>query len=101
MSRLTSKRATVQFELTKRTRAIRTPTGEIERTEAVYVVTTSTGYRAELVACARDECTRKYQGRLPCPKLGRHTEDQRHNRDYCHNWHDESVETFELRGAGQ
>lgn len=93
MSTLTSKRATVEVELTKRTRTISTPTGPVEQTEAVYVVT-SGKYRAELPACDRDECTRHHIGRLPCPKPGRHTEEPRHNRDYCHNWHDESVETF-------
>lgn len=60
-----------------------------------YVVTTSTGYRAELEACGRDLCL---SGKLtPCSCKGRYAQGSNwrtHSRTHCHDWHDEKIIEF-------
>lgn len=71
-------------------------TGRYGRRYWAFVVTTSSGYRAELEECIRDECA---AGRLtPCLKPDNHIastpEWLRHIKTYCHDWHVETVEHF-------
>ncbi|TDB84225.1 hypothetical protein E1091_17660 [Micromonospora fluostatini] len=62
-----------------------------------FEVTASSGYRATLPACWRDECA---AGAVTaCPKPADHARvdnqaNREHNRTHCHGWHWPSVERF-------
>ncbi|MDG4792732.1 hypothetical protein [Micromonospora sp. WMMD1082] len=62
-----------------------------------FEITTSSGYRATLTACGRDECREGTV--IPCPKPETHSRtsnpaNREHNRSHCHAWHWPSIERF-------
>lgn len=61
-----------------------------------FIVTTSSGFRAVLPACMRDECAAGYL--IPCTRPNNHITTVpawlRHCETHCHGWHRERVEAF-------
>jgi hypothetical protein len=60
-----------------------------------YVVTTSTGYRAQFQACRADGCLSEEL--TPCSCKGRSAQGSNwrsHSRTHCHEWHDDKIMAF-------
>lgn len=62
-----------------------------------YIVTTSTGYRAQFKACSQDRCLSG--GLVACSCAGRRAHGtagswREHSRSHCHDWHDPRVIEF-------